>query len=122
MKDDSLMTKIMIFISSLLITALVIVMFVTDNNMEWGTSKIVFCIISSFWGFFLAPMLKYIVNWFISLSMEEAVYAGYKIGYYGIALLIILDPLIGYMYYFDKKLTTPRGGGRNIVMVGWYIV
>lgn len=112
----------MIFISSLLITALVIVMFVTDNNMEWGTSKIVFCIISSFCGFFLAPMLKYIVNWFISLSMEEAVYTGYKIGYYGIALLIILDPLIGYMYYFDKKLTTPRGGGRNIVMVGWYIV
>ena len=50
---------------------------------------------------FFSPMIKYIINWFKTAALEESVYVGYKIGYYGIVGLILIDPIVGVMYYLN---------------------
>ena len=74
----------------------------------------------SIFGVFFSSTIKYIFNWFRNCSVEESIYAGYQIGYYGIVGIILVDPIIGIMYFFNKKLIKHDGSG-NIVMVGWYI-
>lgn len=123
MENDSIITKIKILIISTILLVGVIVSFIVYKELEWGVVKIISCIMTSIYVFFILPMIKYIINWVKTLSLEESVYAGYKIGYHGIAWLIILDPIIGIMYYFNKKLKMNKNGKwRNIVIVGWYIV
>lgn len=121
MKYDSIQTKIKILIISVLIVGLIIYICFVDKSLKWGIEKIISCIIISVYGFFIAPTIKYVINWFKTASIEESFYAGLKIGYYGIGLLVLLDPIIGIMYYFNKHFTK-SSGTRNIVMVGWYIV
>jgi len=123
MENDSIITKLKILIMSTIFLVGVIALFIAYKELEWGFVKIISCIIASIYVFFLLPMIKYIINWVKTLSVEEAVYSGYKVGYYGIGILIILNPIIGIMYYFNKKLKMNRNGRfGNIIIVGWYIV
>ena len=120
MTNDSLFTKIKIFVLSILFTGVIILLYFLDKELEWNVLKIVSCVIVSVYAFFLAPTIKYIINWFKSLSAEEVYYAGFKIGYYGIALLILIDPVIGIMYFCNKKFK--HNGGNKIIIIGWYIM
>lgn len=122
MKNDSIITKIKILIISILVLSGMIVVFFIDKELEWGPLKIVSCVIFSIYAFFFIPMIKYIINWFKTLSLEESIYAGYKIGYYGIIGLILMDPIIGIMYYFNKSFKKNKNNGGSTIMVGWYIV
>ena len=122
MSNDSIITRIKILIMSFLLTGIIILLYFLNKELEWSAFKIVSCVIASVYAFFLIPTIKYIINWFRTLSIDEAFYAGFKIGYYGIALLIILDPIIGIMYYFNKKFKHNSNNGNSIVIVGWYIM
>ena len=123
MGNDSIITKLKILIISTILLVGVILAFIMNKEFEWGFEKIISCILSSVYVFFLLPMIRYIMNWAKTLSLEEAVYAGYKVGYYGIFWLIILDPIIGIMYYFNKKLKKNKNSRwGNIIIVGCYIV
>ncbi len=67
-------------------------------------------------------MIKYICNWFKTLSMDESFMAEYKIGYYRIIGLILIDPIIGIMYYFNKRFRKNKNhNGSFNVMVGSYL-
>ena len=66
-------------------------------------------------------MIKYIFNWFKTAALEESVYVGYKIGYYGIVGLVLIDPIVGVMYYLNKYFHKNNRNGNNIIMVGFYI-
>lgn len=122
LSNDSIKTKIIILIISIIYVLFVIFLYFIDKELKWSNIKIISCIIFSIYAFFAPPMIKYICNWFKTLSMEESFYAGYKIGYYGIIGLILMDPIIGIMYYFNKKfIKNKNGNGRFIVMVGWYL-
>ena len=107
MTNDKVFTKIKIFVLSILFTGVIILLYFLDKELEWNVFKIVSCVIVSVYAFFLVPTIKYIINCF-------------KIGYYGITLLILLDPVIGIMYYCNKKLK--HNGGNRIIIVGWYIM
>lgn len=122
MKVDSLATKMKVAFISILLVILVVAMYFLDKELAWGFEKILSCIFISIYVFFLPPTVKYIINWFVTLSMEEAFYAGFEIGYYGIIGLILIDPFVGMMYYLNKRFTKNSNGGRNIIMVGWYLV
>lgn len=122
MKMDTLGTKMKVLCTSILLVSFVIVMYFLDKELEWGFEKIISCILISVYAFFLPPTIKYIINWFSTLSMEESFYAGFEIGYYGIIELILIDPFVGMMYYFNKRFTKNSNGGNNIIMVGWYLV
>ena len=122
MENDSLITKIQILIGSIILVILVVGAFIIDKEVSWGLEKIISCIIVSIYAFFFIPMLKYIINWFKTLSIEEAFYAGYRIGYYGLIGLIIIDPIVGLMYYFNKRFKKNKNNGNNIIIVGWYLV
>ena len=73
---------------------------------------------------FFPPTVKYIINQFETLSLEETAYAGYKLGYYGIGILVLIDPVVDIKYYFNKffKINNTGGSRINIIIVGWYIV
>lgn len=120
MKNDSIETKIKVLIVSIILVALIVYLFFIDKELEWGILKIISLFFAVMWVFFFPPTIKYIFNWFRNCSVEESIYAGYQIGYYGIVGIILVDPIIGIMYFFNKKLIK-NGGSGNIVMVGWYI-
>ena len=120
MNNDSIYTKIKVLILSIFFAGIIVLLYFLDRSIAWRTFKIVSCITVSIYAFFLFPTIKYIINWFKTLSTGEAFYAGFKIGYYGIALLILLDPVIGIMYFCNKKFK--HNGGNRIVIVGWYIM
>ena len=123
MENDSIKEKLRIFFASIILVVGVIILFITNKELEWGYIKIISCIIACIYVFFLIPMIKYIINWVKTLSFQEAFYAGYKIGYYGIIILVIIDPVVGIMYYFNKKLKMNKNGmWKNIIIVGWYRV
>lgn len=122
MKKDTLGTKMKVLCISILLVSFVIVMYVLDKELGWGFEKIISCILISVYVFFLTPTIKYIINWFSTLSAEESFYAGFDIGYFGIIELILIDPFVGMMYYLNKRFTKKSSGGNNIVMVGWYLV
>lgn len=122
MKYDSFSTKIKVLVISILFVGVIIMAFFYDKELAWGLEKIVSCVILSIFSFFFPPMIKYIINWFKALSVEESFYAGYRIGYYGIIGLVLIDPVIGVMYYFNKRLKKNNVDGGNIILVGWYII
>ena len=121
MKNDSLSTKIKVLIVSIILVAGVIIVYFIDKEQRWGIEKIISCVLLSIYAFFFSPMLKYIINWFKTASLEESVYVGYKIGYYGIVGLILIDPIVGVMYYLNKYFHKNNRNGNNIIMVGFYI-
>lgn len=118
MERELLITKILVLLVSIILDLLIIVLFFM-NKAAWDSTKLVACIVVSFWAFFIVPTIKYILNWFASLSATEAFYAGFRIGYHGIGVLLVMAPVIGIMYYLDKKLT--RKDNSKMIMVGWYI-
>lgn len=123
MENDSLSTKIKVLIVSIILVAVVIIVYSMDIEQSWGIEKIISCVLLSFYSFFFSPMIKYIFNWFKTASLEESVYVGYKIGYYGIIGLILIDPIVGVMYYLNKYFhkNNSNRNGNNIIMVGFYI-
>lgn len=121
MKNDSLSTKIKVLIVSIILVAGVIILYFIDKEQRWGIEKIISCVLLSIYAFFFSPMIKYIINWFKTATLEESVYIGYKIGYYGIVVLILIDPIVGVMYYLNKYFHKNNRNGNNIIMVGFYI-
>ena len=121
MKNDSLSTKIKILIVSIILVAGVIIVYSIDKEQRWGIEKIISCVLLSIFAFFFSPMIKYIINWLKTATLEESVYVGYKIGYYGIVVLILIDPIVGVMYYLNKYFHKNNRNGNNIIMVGFYI-
>ena len=121
MKNDSLSTKIKVLIVSIILVVGVIIVYFIDKEQRWGIEKIISCVLLSIYAFFFLPMIKYIINWFKTASLEESVYVGYKIGYYGIVGLILIDPIVGVMYYLNKYFHKNNKNGNNIIMVGFYI-
>ena len=121
MKNDSLSTKIKVLIVSIILVAGVIIVYFIDKEQSWGIEKIISCVLLSIYAFFFSPMIKYIINWFKTATLEESVYVGYKIGYYGIVVLILIDPIVGVMYYLNKYFHKNNRNGNNIIMVGFYI-
>ncbi len=122
MQNDSIITKIKVLAISIVIVVFVIIAYCLDKELAWGLEKVLSCILISIYAFFLPPTIKYITNWFKNLSVEEAFYEGFRIGYRGLFVLIIIDPFVGAMYYFNKKFIKNNNGGNNIVMVGWYLM
>ena len=122
MEYDSLITKIKVLIISILLTSVIILSYFIDQESSWEINKIISCIVSSIFTFFFSPMVKYIINWLKTVSLEEAVYAGYKIGYHGMGLLLVIDPVVGTMYYFNKRFKKKNNGNMKMIIVGWYIV
>lgn len=122
MKNDSLSTKIKVLIVSIILVAVVIIVYFIDKKQRWGIEKIISCVLLSIYAFFFSPMIKYIINWLKTATLEESVYVGYKIGYYGIVWLILIDPIVGVMYYLNKYFHKNNRNGNNIIMVGFYIV
>ena len=121
MQYDSIGTKIKILIISLFILSFVIIFFIFYEESPSGFNKYFSCILLSVHLFFFPPMIKYMINWFKTMSMQEAVYAGFRIGYYGIGFLCLLAPVVGIMYYINKRFKKNGRSGRNIIIVGWYI-
>jgi len=121
MKNDSLSTKIKVLIVSIILVAGVIIAFFIDKEQRWGIEKIISCVLLSIYAFFFSPMIKYIINWFKTAALEESIYVGYKIGYYGIVGLILIDPIVGVMYYLNRYFHKNNRNGNNIIMVGFYI-
>ena len=119
--NDTLSTKIKVLIISIILVVGVIVAYFINKEQPWGIEKIISCIIISIYAFFFSPMIKYIINWFRVATLEESFYAGYKIGYHGIIGLILIDPIVGIMYYFDKRFHKNSGNGNNVIIVGFYI-
>lgn len=122
MSYDSIYTKIKVLIISIIFVVAVIFVFFLDTELEWSFAKILYCVIFSIFAFFFPPMVKYIINWFKTLSLEESFYAGYKIGYYGIIGLVLIDPIVGIMYYFNKVFKSSGRGNTSLIIVGFYIV
>ena len=106
---------------SIILVVGVIILYFIDKEQRWGIEKIISCVLLSIYAFFFSPMIKYIINWFKTASLEESVYVGYKIGYYGIVGLILIDPIVGVMYYLNKYFHKNNRNGNNIIMVGFYI-
>ena len=122
MKNDSLITKLKVLIISAVLVTLIVYLYFMDKEEVWNIERIITCVVTSVFTFFFPPMVKYTINWFKTLSVEESVYAGYKLGYYGIGLLILIDPIVGVMYYFNKRFKKSSNGGSNIIIVGFYIM
>lgn len=122
MKNDSLITKLKVLIISAVLVTLIVYLYFMDKEEVWNIERIITCVVTSVFIFFFPPMIKYIINWFKTLSVEESVYAGYKLGYYGIGFLILIDPIVGIMYYFNKRFKKNINGGSNIIIVGFYIM
>ena len=122
MKNDSLITKLKVLIISAVLVTLIVYLYFMDKEEVWDIERIITCVVTSVFIFFFPPMVKYIINWFKTLSVEESVYAGYKLGYYGIGFLILIDPIVGIMYYFNKRFKKNINGGSNIIIVGFYIM
>lgn len=122
MKNDSLITKLKVLIISAVLVTLIVYLYFMDKEEVWDIERIITCVVTSIFTFFFPPMVKYIINWFKTLSVEESVYAGYKLGYYGIGFLILIDPIVGIMYYFNKRFKKNINGGSNIIIVGFYIM
>ena len=47
--------KIITFALSLILVAVLIVLFFSDRSLEWGLKKILSCLVCSIWIFFLPP-------------------------------------------------------------------
>ena len=122
MKNDSLITKLKVLIISAVLVTLIVYLYFMDKEEVWDIERIITCVVTSVFTLFFPPMVKYIINWFKTLSVEESVYAGYKLGYYGIGFLILIDPIVGIMYYFNKRFKKNINGGSNIIIVGFYIM
>ena len=122
MKNDSLITKLKVLIISAVLVTLIVYLYFMDREEVWDIERIITCVVTSVFTFFFPPMVKYTINWFKTLSVEESVYAGYKLGYYGIGFLILIDPIVGIMYYFNKRFKKNINGGSNIIIVGFYIM
>lgn len=122
MKNDSLIKKLKVLIISALLVTLIVYLYFMDREEVWDIERIITCVVTSVFTFFFPPMVKYTINWFKTLSVEESVYAGYKLGYYGIGFLILIDPIVGIMYYFNKRFKKNINGGSNIIIVGFYIM
>ena len=122
MKNDSLITKLKVLIISAVLVTLIVYLYFMDKEEVWDIERIITCVVTSVFTFFFPPMVKYTINWFKTLSVEESVYAGYKLGYYGIGFLILIDPIVGIMYYFNKRFKKNINGGSNIIIVGFYIM
>ena len=122
MKNDSLITKLTVLTISAVLVTLIVYLYFMDTEEVWDIERIITCVVTSVFIFFFPPMIKYIINWFKTLSVEESVYAGYKLGYYGIGFLILIDPIVGIMYYFNKRFKKNINGGSNIIIVGFYIM
>lgn len=97
---DNLNRKIMIFILSVLICGIMILLYFLDTSLDWGTEKIISCILVNLWLFFIIPSLRR--SWLVNKDkgMEDWIIT---IGYYvvrGFCLPILLAPFFGVKYYF----------------------
>ena len=118
MKIDSAMTKVRVLIISLILTGICVGLYFIES-LEWEATKLISCILIASWVFFIAPTAKYVANWFNSMSDEEALTSGFKIGYLGIGLLFLIAPLVGIYYYFNRRLE--QENAVDTILVGFYL-
>jgi Ca2+/Na+ antiporter len=52
MENDSLSTKIKVLIVSIILVAVVIIVYSMDIEQSWGIEKIISCVLLSFYAFF----------------------------------------------------------------------
>ena len=118
MRNDSFMTKIRVLIISLILTGICVGLYFIES-LEWQPTKLISCILISSWVFFIAPTAKYLANWFNSISDEETLSSGFKIGYLGIWLLFLIAPLVGIYYFFNRRLE--QENAVDTILVGFYL-
>lgn len=91
--------KLVVLFISLAICGLMIYLFFADTSLEWGTLKIISCIIASIWSLFILPTVVYFICKIKNSGMEYSFKVGYQIGS-GSLLGILIAPYYGIKFYF----------------------
>jgi uncharacterized membrane protein YwaF len=102
-RKDNKTTKLLILLISMLIVALIVILYFLDRSLGWGTEKIVSCIFVNLWCFFMIPALRqsYLIN--EDKDLVEWFKMGYRVGASGIWMPVLLSPFYGVIYYFKQK-------------------
>lgn len=99
MNNDNINRQIIILCVSMILVAVVVVLYFADKSFEWANVKIVSCIIASLWIFFIVPALRqsYIENETDDLSVWFE--KGLAFGASGICIPALFAPYFGVRYY-----------------------
>ena len=104
--------KIITFVLSLILVAVLIVLFFSDRSLEWGLKKILSCLVCSIWIFFLPPSVLYFAYKMKNSDLEFSVKLGFYIGT-GCFIGFLITPYYGVKSYFSD-LNSIRYNGEII--------
>ena len=104
--------KIIAFILSFVLVAVLVVLFFSDDSSEWNFQKIFSCVLCSIWIFFLPPAVLYFAYKMKNSDPEHSVKLGFHIGA-GCFIGFLITPYYGMKSYFSD-LDTLRYQGEII--------
>ncbi len=84
---------------SIIVLGLIVVLYFLDNSLEWGTNKIISCVLVSIWGMFVPQTITY---YFFKIKNSDLTYSfklGLSLGTRGFIGLLI-TPYYGIKFYF----------------------
>jgi len=101
--EDKLTNKIIISVSSVILTAIIVLLYFLDTSLDWNALKITSCIIVSFWSLFFIPSFRFIYLKYKDMTIEQSFKIGLHIAINGFFLPFLLAPYYGLKYYFTKN-------------------
>lgn len=97
---EKLKIKIIVIVASLVLTAIVILLYFLDKSVAWNAHKIISCILVCFWSLMIIPAFRYDFLKLKEMSFEEGFRAGVRIGLHGVVLPLLIAPYFGIKYYY----------------------
>ncbi len=104
--------KIITFVISFILVAVLILLFFLDISLEWGFEKILSCVVCDIWIFFLPPSVLYFAYKMKNSDLEFSVKLGFYIGT-GCFIGFLITPYYGVKSYFSD-LNSIRYNGEII--------
>lgn len=106
---DTLKSKILIFVISLLLVGIMVLLYFLDDSELWNWHKITSCIIINIWLFFILPSFRnaylikreYVNNNSVTLSKLSKL--AVEIAVNRLIFPILFAPYFGIKYYFTKE-------------------
>ena len=102
MKLTERQRKIFIFAASLLLVAIITLLYFLDDSLVWNGIKISSCIVVDWWALFVIPSFRYVYLKYKDMDVKTSIRIGLNIAINGIMLPIIIAPYYGTKYYFQK--------------------
>ncbi len=102
MKNDTIRTKIIILLISVMLVVVEVELFMLDASLGWGAIKLISCVIVGLWIVFLVPALRYFYLEHKDEDMEFFADAGVRFGINGLFGPLFMTPYYGMKYYLNR--------------------